>query len=90
MNSKQFKINGKMLAFAAASLLVAGCAKMGEASMEGSDVAGKCHGANACAGQSACQTANSSCQGQNACAGQGWLQLSKGECSNKGGNFEAI
>ncbi len=87
MNSQQFKINGKMLAFAAASLLVAGCAKMGEAS----DVAaGKCHGANACAGQSACQTANSSCQGQNACAGQGWLQLSKGECSKKDGKFEAI
>ena len=87
MNSKQFKINGKMLAFAAASLLVAGCAKMGQSS--GDVASGKCHGANACAGQSACQTANSSCQGQNACAAQGWLQLSKGECSKKGGKFEA-
>jgi hypothetical protein len=40
----------------------------------------KCEGANACKGQSACQTAKSSCNGKNACKGQGFVMLPKAEC----------
>jgi len=40
----------------------------------------KCEGANACKGQSACQTAKSSCSGKNACKGQGFTMVTKAEC----------
>ena len=50
---------------------------------------GKCVGGNACQGQSACQTANSSCQGQNACKGQGFTMSTEAECDEAGGTWEA-
>lgn len=55
---------------------------------EKKDKAGKmvnCQGINACKGQSACMTKDSSCSGMNACKGQGWLKVSEKECKAKGG-----
>ena len=36
----------------------------------------KCHGTNACKGQSACKSATNACKGQNACKGKGWTETS--------------
>jgi len=78
MNAK--KITGLALATAAAGMFMsAGIAPafadkhMGEAKVH-------CDGANACKGQSACQTASSACKGHNSCKGKGWLSLTKAEC----------
>ncbi len=50
---------------------------------------GKCIGANACKGQSACATGSNSCHATNACKGQGWLEMSKSECEKiEGAKFE--
>jgi uncharacterized membrane protein len=46
----------------------------------------KCHGINACKGQSKCKTATNACAGQNACKGQGWLlSPSADQCEKDGG-----
>ena len=48
---------------------------------------GRCIGANACKGQSACST--NGCSGTNACKGQGYLELTKAECEKiPGTKFE--
>jgi hypothetical protein len=51
------------------------------------DAKGRCMGANACKGQSACST--NGCSGTNACKGQGFLELTKTECDKiPGTKFE--
>ncbi|MEQ8351558.1 MAG: hypothetical protein RH862_08750 [Leptospiraceae bacterium] len=51
---------------------------------------GECHGINACKGQSACHTKETSCAGQNSCKGKGWLQMSKEECKEKDGDWKEL
>jgi hypothetical protein len=60
------------IAAAAAALFATGTIALVSAP---ADAAVKCVGANACKGQSACKTANSSCKGLNACKGQGFSEL---------------
>lgn len=51
------------------------------------DAVGRCMGANACKGQSACST--NGCSGTNACKGQGFLEMTKKECDKiPGTTFE--
>ena len=46
----------------------------------------KCHGTNACKGQSACKSATNACKGLNACKGQGFTeQKSSADCTAAGG-----
>lgn len=45
----------------------------------------RCEGINACKGQSACMTKDSSCAGMNSCKGKGWVKVSEQECKAKGG-----
>ena len=46
----------------------------------------KCHGTNACKGQSACKSATNACKGQNACKGKGFTEASDAkDCTAKGG-----
>jgi uncharacterized membrane protein len=44
-----------------------------------------CYGANACKGQSDCETATSACKTQNACKGKGWKTLTASKCFAKKG-----
>ena len=83
MNSTAKKAQGLALAAAAAAMLSGAPV----AAVAGDD-AGKCMGANACKGQSACATANNACQGMNACKGQGFVMMSKDECEAAGGTYE--
>jgi hypothetical protein len=77
------KMAGASLATAAALILVAGCSTYDKPA-QSAEV--HCSGINACKGQSACKTANSSCKGLNACKGQGWLPTaSAAECTSAGG-----
>jgi uncharacterized membrane protein len=80
--------SGAALATAAAMLLLSGAV---EAHNDTADEAkGKCVGANACKGQSACATGSNSCHATNSCKGQGWLEMSKAECEKiAGAKFEA-
>jgi hypothetical protein len=68
---------GVSIALAAAVVIVAGNVATPIAAAEGEK--GRCVGANACKGQSPCQTANNGCAGLNACKGQGYLELIKKE-----------
>ena len=78
------KLNGVVLAAAAAALFAAGTVATVSSPAEAAGV--KCVGANACKGQSACKTASSSCKGQNACKGQGWVPTASAEeCTSQGG-----
>jgi hypothetical protein len=46
----------------------------------------KCHGTNACKGQSACKSATNACKGQNACEGQGFTEMKDASaCTSAGG-----
>ena len=46
----------------------------------------KCHGTNACKGQSACKSATNACKGQNACKGKGFTEAADAkDCTAKGG-----
>jgi hypothetical protein len=75
------------IAFAAAALILAGTTVTPATSAEGAK--GRCVGANACKGQSACQTASNGCAGLNACKGQGYLELTKEQCDKiEGAKFE--
>ncbi len=85
MNSTAKKVQGLALAAAAAAML----SGVPVAVMAGDNV-GKCMGANACKGQSACATASNACKGMNACKGQGFLEMTKAECDKAGGTFEPI
>jgi hypothetical protein len=49
----------------------------------------RCEGVNACKGQSACHTAESTCAGQNACKGKGWVAMAAKDCEKKGGKAGA-
>ncbi|HEX6957710.1 MAG TPA: hypothetical protein VF194_06960 [Ferrovibrio sp.] len=60
------------VAAAAAALFATGTIALVSSPAE---AAVKCIGANACKGESACQTANSACKGLNACKGQGFTEL---------------
>ncbi len=44
-----------------------------------------CFGANACKGQSDCETATSGCKTQNACKGKGWKSMTAAKCFAKKG-----
>jgi phosphate/sulfate permease len=79
---------GAILAAAAAALFVTAPAAVNAGAHDQGEATGHCVGANACKGQSACATANSSCKGQNACKGQGWTETTKAECDEAGGEFE--
>ncbi|HEY3233469.1 MAG TPA: hypothetical protein VGJ84_02055 [Polyangiaceae bacterium] len=75
-------------AISAATAFLAGCSKEGANKGAGSPEAAakiKCMGANACKGQSACDTTTHSCAGQNDCKGKGWVLLTREECETKGG-----
>jgi hypothetical protein len=77
---------GASIALAAAALIFAGTLATPVAAAADK---GRCMGANACKGQSACQTASSGCAGLNACKGQGYLELTKEECDKiEGAKFE--
>jgi hypothetical protein len=80
--------SGAAIALAAAILILSGETLPNSAGAE--DAKGRCIGANACKGQSACQTASNDCQGMNACKGQGYLELSEEDCAKTGGKFEAL
>lgn len=77
------KLNGVVLAAAAAALFVAGTVATVSSPAEAAGV--KCVGANACKGQSACKTASSSCKGQNACKGKGFTETSDAAACTKAG-----
>jgi hypothetical protein len=78
---------GASIALAAAALILAGTVVTPAMAAAGDK--GRCIGANACKGQSACQTASNGCSGQNACKGQGYLELTKEECDKiEGAKFE--
>jgi uncharacterized membrane protein len=79
--------SGAALATAAAMLLLSGAVSAPSAVAD--EAKGKCIGANACKGQSACATGSNSCHATNACKGQGWLELGKAECEKiEGAKFE--
>ena len=76
--------SGAALAAAAATLFLAG-ATMSTATYAAGE--GKCVGANACKGQSACKGGANSCKGQNACKGQGFSATSEKACAAMGAKF---
>ncbi len=84
MKSTAEKIQGMALAAAAAAMLSGA-----PVAATAGDAKGKCMGANACKGQSACATATNACQGMNACKGKGYLVMTRAECEKAGGRFEA-
>jgi hypothetical protein len=74
------------IALAAAAMFVAGTVAATSPALAD----GKCTGANACKGQSACKTASSSCKGQNACKGKGFVVTKDAAaCTAMGGKFGA-
>ncbi len=83
------RMTGLALAAAAAAIFATAPLTATADAHEGGEAQGKCIGGNACKGQSACATANSSCAGQNACKGQGWSKTTEAECDEAGGTFES-
>ena len=77
--------SGAAIAAAAATLFLAG-ATMSTVTYAADD--GKCVGANACKGQSACKSGASACKGQNACKGQGFSAMTKEKCDGAKGKYE--
>jgi hypothetical protein len=80
--------SGATIAATAAALVLGGALAAPSAAFAAEQ--GKCFGANACKGQSACKTAKSECKGHNACKGQGFKVTTKGECIQAKGKFEKI
>ena len=78
--------SGATLAAAAATLFLAG-AVVSTASTPANAAQGKCMGANACKGQSACKSAANSCKGLNACKTTGFSMASEAKCTSMGGKF---
>ena len=76
--------SGTAIAAAAATLFLAGATMSTVAYAAGE---GKCVGANACKGQSACKGGANSCKGQNACKGQGFSATSEKACAAMGAKF---
>jgi hypothetical protein len=83
---KTMSTSGATLAAAAATLFLAGVA-ISTVSAPANAVQGKCMGANACKGQSACKGLANSCKGQNACKGTGFSMASETRCTHIGGKF---
>jgi hypothetical protein len=77
--------SGATLAAAAATLFLAGA--VATVSTPANAAQGKCMGANACKGQSACKGAANSCKGMNACKTLGFTMASKASCDAKGGAY---
>ena len=80
-------IKGVALASAVAAMF-ATAAQAKDAKAPAKEKASKtvhCGGINACKGQSACMTKDSSCAGMNACKGQGWVKASEADCKKQGG-----
>ena len=84
---KLTKTSGAVLAATAAMMLLGGTVATTSVSADEAKV--HCMAANACKGQSACKTANSSCKGLNACKGQGFTDLTAVECEAAGGKASA-
>jgi hypothetical protein len=83
---KPVKRSGISIAVAAAAIIAAIPAQSGPTYAD--EAKGRCIGANACKGQSACSANN--CAGTNACKGQGYLEMTKLECETiPGTKFEA-
>src|SRR5437764_15466781 len=82
LNSK----SGATLAAAAATLFLAG-AVVSTSSAPANAAQGKCMGANACKGQSACKGGGNSCKGMNACKTNGFSMASEAKCTSMGGKF---
>ena len=82
LNSK----SGATLAAAAATLFLAGSV-VSTVSTPANAAQGKCMGANACKGQSACKGGANSCKGQNACKGQGFSAMTKEKCDAAKGKY---
>ena len=76
--------SGAAIAAAAATLFLAG-ATMSTVTYAADD--GKCVGANACKGQSACKGGANSCKGLNACKGQGFSAMTKEKCDAAKGKY---
>ena len=77
--------SGATLAAAAATLFLAGA--VASVSSPANAAQGKCIGANACKGQSACKGISNSCKGQNACKTTGFTMTTQKQCAAKGGAF---
>jgi len=77
MNSVK-KLSGMVLATAAATLFVAGCASHGTGYSATGQV--QCTGVNGCKGQSDCKTASNDCKGKNSCRYQGFLYMDPYSC----------
>lgn len=75
-----------MLAMAAATLLITGCANQAT-SPDTTSAKVHCTGVNECKGHGACATATNACAGQNACKGQGFVEMTESECKAKGGKI---
>jgi hypothetical protein len=83
---KTTKVAGAILATAVA-LAFTSSAFAADASPSAQPPQLKCLGANACKGQSACQTATSDCMGKNSCKGKGYIVTSDAKtCEAKGGH----
>jgi hypothetical protein len=79
--------SGATLAAAAATLFLAGTV-VSTTSTPADAAQGKCMGANACKGQSACKSASNACKGMNACKTNGFtMASSEAACKAKGGAF---
>ena len=79
--------SGAAIATAVAALILAIAAPSGAVSAD--NARGKCFGANACRGQSACNASKNGCGSGNACKGQGYLELTKKQCAKiPGTRFE--
>jgi len=77
--------SGVSIAIAVAALIAAIPAQSGPAQAD--EAKGRCMGANACKGQSACSS--NGCSGNNACKGKGFLEMTKAECDKiPGTRFE--
>jgi len=75
-----------VVAAAAASLFIAGCASNGSAPMQSADAGSvkvKCYGANSCKGQAECKTALNECKGMNSCKGTGFEMMSEAACVDR-------
>ena len=82
---KPVKKSGASIALAVAAVVIAISAPGGPSYAE--EEKGRCMGANAVKGQSACST--NGCSGTNACKGQGFLEMTKTECDKiPGTTFE--
>jgi len=68
-----------VLATAAAALFAAGVTVVPATATAASDTV-KCHGVNACKGQTDCGAATHDCSGKNSCKGKGWKKMTKAEC----------